>query len=105
MLHGDRLKLLRESKGYTHQRLAELLDLSISQIWRYESGKTDPTGDILARIARVFNVSVDYLLGITDEATPPGLIETGLSQKERNVITALRQGDNYQAIKMIIDEK
>lgn len=104
MLHGDRLKLLREKKGYTHQKLADLLELSISQIWRYESGKTDPTGEILERIARVFNVSADYLLGLTDEAVPPGFAETGLTAKERKVIAAIRSGENYAAIKMIVND-
>jgi transcriptional regulator with XRE-family HTH domain len=104
MLRGDRLKALRENKGYTHQQLAELLDLALPQIWRYEAGKTDPSGDIVARIARVFNVSADYLLGLTDEPTPPGALEDGLSPKERTVLSALRRGQNYEAIKMIVSD-
>jgi transcriptional regulator with XRE-family HTH domain len=104
MLQGDRLKELRESKGYTHQQLAEFLDLGTTQIWRYETGKTDPAGDILARIAKVFNVSVDYLLGLTDEATPPRLTQTDLSAVERDVLDALRRGEKVEAIKLIVTE-
>lgn len=104
MLHGDRLKTLREDRGYTHHKLAELLDLGASQIWRYETGKTDPSGDILVRIARVFDVSVDYLLGLTDDPGPTGLSESNLSPKERTVVAALRRGQNYEAIKLIIGD-
>jgi transcriptional regulator with XRE-family HTH domain len=105
MLRGDRLKTLRESKGYTHQELAELLSVGSAQIWRYEAGKTAPSADVLARVAQVFDVSVDYLLDLTDEPLPPGVSESDLTAKERNVVAALRRGENYEAIKLIVDEK
>jgi transcriptional regulator with XRE-family HTH domain len=102
MLHGERLKALRESKRYTHQHLANMLGLAMVQVWRYEAGKTDPSGDVLARMAKVFNVSVDYLLGLTDTPLPPGVSASDLSEKERNVIAALREGEPYEAIKLIV---
>ncbi len=104
MLRGDRLKTLREDRGYTHQKLAELLDLGTSQVWRYEAGKTDPSGDILVRLAKVFDVSVDYLLGLVDDPTPTVLSENNLSPKERTVLAALRRGQNYEAIKLIVGD-
>jgi transcriptional regulator with XRE-family HTH domain len=104
MLRGDRLKTLRENKGYTHQELADLLNVGSAQIWRYEVGKTAPSADVLARIAQVFDVSVDYLLNLTDEPLPPAVLEGDLSAKERNVVAALRRGENYEAIKLIVGE-
>jgi transcriptional regulator with XRE-family HTH domain len=104
MLRGERLKALREAKGYTHQQVADLLNLGIAQIWRYEAGKTDPTGDVLTRMAKVFNVSTDCLLGLTDDPAPVGLSESNLSPKERIVVAALRRGQNYEAIKLIVSD-
>ncbi len=102
MLHGDRLKILREGRGYTHHELANLLDVGSAQIWRYESGKTAPTADVLTRMGKLFNVSTDYLLGLTDTPLPPGVSASDLSEKERNVIAALREGEPYEAIKLIV---
>jgi transcriptional regulator with XRE-family HTH domain len=101
MLRGDRLKLLRTQKGYSHQQLAEKLDLGTKQIWRYESGENDPTGDILGRIARELNTSVDYLLGLTDEPMP-WLCASDLASKEREAIAAWRRGERMVAIKAIV---
>jgi transcriptional regulator with XRE-family HTH domain len=104
MLHGDRLKQLRVQKGFTHQQLAEQLGLGTKQIWRYESGENDPTGDILRRIAQAFNVSVDYLLGLVNEPTP-WLCEGDLTSKEREVLVAWRRGDRMEAIRAIVLEE
>jgi transcriptional regulator with XRE-family HTH domain len=104
MLNGDRLRTLRESKGYTHQELAYLLEISIGQIWRYEAGKTDPSGDVLARMSRVLGTTTDYLLGLTDDSIPSNLNESDLTHKERTIIAALREGRNYEAIKMIVQD-
>lgn len=103
MLDGDRLKQLRLQKGLTYQQLAEQLSLGIKQIWRYESGENDPTGDVLRRIAEVFKVSVDYLLGLTDESMP-WLREGDLTKKEREVIAAWRRGERLDAIRAIVME-
>src|SRR5258707_14788734 len=100
MLRGDRLKNLRESKGYTHQELADLLSVGSAQIWRYEAGKTAPSADVLARVAQVFGVSGDYLLDLTDEPLPPRGSESDLSTKKRSVGAGLRPGENYKAIKL-----
>jgi transcriptional regulator with XRE-family HTH domain len=80
------------------------LELSITQIWRYEAGKTDPSGDVLARMARILDVSVDYLLGLTNDPLPLGLMESDLTPKERAIIAALREGRNDEAIKVIVSE-
>lgn len=104
MLRGDRLKVLRESKGYTHEELAELLDLGTTQIWRYENGKTDPSGDILSRIAQVLDVTADYLLGLTDDPHPNLKIDN-LTSQERKVLSAMRHGDYFEAIRVIVNHE
>ena len=103
MLRGDRLRAMRHRKGYTHEQLAEQLGLNAKQIWRYESGKTDPSGAVVTRIARLFEVSSDFLLGLTDEPVA-AMLENNLSDEERSVITAMRQGDRLAATRLIVAE-
>lgn len=59
-----RLKHLRLLNDYTQDQLADLLFISVKSIHRYESGKSKPTQEIIARYAREFNVSADYILGV-----------------------------------------
>lgn len=104
MLQSERLKILRESRGYSHQKLAELLDIGFPQIWRYESGKNDPSSEVLSRMAKVLDVSADYLLGLTDDPTPSALSENNLSEHEHSVVAAMRRGEKYEAIRLIVTE-
>jgi len=62
----QRLKLLREEKQLYQKDLAKALDLSRSTITAYESGKREPDQNTLNRIANLFDVSVDYLMGRTE---------------------------------------
>lgn len=103
MLKGDRLRKLRQMKGYTHAELAELLDLSVRQINRYESNQSDPAGDIVARIAEVFNVSSDYLLGLSNDPSP-NLRVDNLTNRERRLLAALRRGEQIEAMRAILFE-
>ena len=62
----SRLKTLRKSQGITQKELAKNLSLDRSTISKYEKGLILPDIKILISIATYFNVSTDYLLGITD---------------------------------------
>lgn len=66
-MFGDILKEIREDKGFTQSDLAELLNLSRSTITSYENNINEPSFQILIKIADVFGVSIDYLLGRTPE--------------------------------------
>lgn len=66
-MFGDRLKELREDQGMTQTDLANLLNISRTSISGYETEANDPSIDILIKIADIFNVSLDYLLGRTKE--------------------------------------
>lgn len=61
-----RLKSLRESKQLTQQELADKLNLSRVRYNNYETGKRSPDYDTLQVIANFYDVSIDYLLGNTD---------------------------------------
>lgn len=87
----DRIQDLMKSRKVTQAELATRIGCSESSLSRFISGKTDKLGDEnIIRIARVFNVSTDFLLGEVD--TPDRLnydiAELGLSvQAARNLYT------------------
>ena len=64
MNFGNRLKTLRIKKKLTQQQLADLLGLTKSVISAYENGLRYPAYDVLIKIARIFTVSTDFLLGV-----------------------------------------
>ena len=64
MNFGNRLKTLRIQKKLTQQQLGDLLGLTKSVISAYENGLRYPAYDVLIKIARIFKVSTDYLLGV-----------------------------------------
>ena len=61
-----RLKELRKKKGISQLRLATDLSTTQNTISRYETGDREPGIDELIKIADYFNVSVDYLIGRTE---------------------------------------
>ncbi|MEH7239922.1 XRE family transcriptional regulator [Bacillus thuringiensis] len=65
-MFGQRLKALRLEKGMTQQQLADFLDIEKSNISRFESGKQSPSSDNRIKMAKLFNVSVDYMLGLSE---------------------------------------
>lgn len=70
---GSRIKNLRLQNNITPMKLAKYLNISNTTLSQYELGTRRPDYEILKNIAEYFNVSTDYLLGITDsmEKEPP----------------------------------
>ena len=62
-----RLKELRLAHGETQKDLANAIEVGRTTVSEYESGKIVPKQEGLLRIANHFNVSVDYLTGVSDE--------------------------------------
>ena len=61
---GNVLKKLRQQEGLTQQQLANKLGVTKSVISYYELQERYPSPDILTKLAQIFHVSTDYLLGI-----------------------------------------
>lgn len=58
---------LRKNRNLSQRALSDTLGLSHSTIGMYESGQREPNFETLKKIASFFNVSIDYLLGLTDD--------------------------------------
>ena len=64
---GERLYDLRKDAGLTQDELAAILNINKHSISSYEREKSEPPDAIKIGIAKYFHVSVDYLLGLTDD--------------------------------------
>lgn len=65
---GDRLKEQRQRAGLTQAQAAELEGLSRQYIWKLEEGENEPPAwPLLVKLARRYQCSADYLLGLTDD--------------------------------------
>lgn len=96
----ERLKVLREEKGLSQQKLAENIGTSQQNIHRYENGLSEPDVATLTSLADFFETSIDYLVGNTDirhkiETVQPfdlNADEAMLIKKYRQLRTNARNG-------------
>ncbi|MBE7091982.1 MAG: helix-turn-helix transcriptional regulator [Clostridiales bacterium] len=65
-VYYKRLRDLREDHDLTQQKIAEILNMKQSQYSRYERGIRDIPTDILITLAKYYNTTTDYILGLTD---------------------------------------
>ena len=70
MAYYRRVRELREDHDLTQREVAAELKMSQPQYFRYEQGYRDLPTDILAALARLYNTSTDYILGLTDDPKP-----------------------------------
>lgn len=80
---GEKIKYLRESAGLTQAELARILGLSRSGVNAWEMGLSIPSTQYVVELAKNFNVSADYLLGIEDTST---ISVKGLTEKQVSVV-------------------
>lgn len=97
---GERIKELRKARRMTQNEFAERINVTKSTVSAYENGSRLPSYDVLIRIARLFKVSTDHLLGYSEKTE---IDVTGLTRKQINVIqdmiaTYQRHNRFYQAI-------
>lgn len=64
---GERIKAARIAAGMTQQSSANALNMTVRAYQKYEEGSSEPPLQPLVSLAIVFNVSTDYLLGLSDE--------------------------------------
>ncbi len=83
---GEKLYSLRIEKKLTQTQLAARIGLAISAVSSYESGSRYPSFETLIKLARIFHVSTDYLLGLTEKRS---IDVTGLTDEEIELISQL----------------
>jgi len=71
---GDILSELREDRGLTQLEVSEILHISNSSVSAYETGARVPNIDILVALSALYNVTTDYLLGLSECNTSPSVL-------------------------------
>ena len=100
------LKILRQERNLSQQRLADAIEISQQSINKYENENVQPDFSVLIRMADFFDTSIDYLIGYTEVRYKIENTEAyHLSDDESNMIMRYRALDNNEreCLKMLID--
>lgn len=89
----NKIKLLREELNISQEELANKLGLSKGIISLYENEKRKPSFDILNKLSKIFNCSIDYIIGNWNEAEPTLI----------NVYSSVHAGILSEMIENIVD--
>ena len=84
MYFGIRLKELRKEKSLTQQELADKLNLVKSSVSAYEKSLKYPSVEVLIKLCNCFQVSSDYLLGLSDDRA---IKQYDLTEEQMEIIT------------------
>lgn len=67
---SNRIRALRQERGLTQEEFGKIFGVVKSTVSLYENGHSIPNDQIKTEMCRYFGVSMDYLLGLTDERPP-----------------------------------
>jgi transcriptional regulator with XRE-family HTH domain len=98
----NKLKELRTERGKIQREIAEYLGIDRTTYGKYETGASEPDFETTLKIAEYFDVSVDYLLGRTEEKKPSA--EVIDEELDKNVLV-IRGRDGRYIRKKLSDEE
>lgn len=105
---GSRLIELRKEKGYTREEFAEVIGISKYTLRNYELEKTDPGHTFLKQMSDFFNVSCDYLMGVTEERekmTSYSLKSSEYSMVEKYRLISTHSPDGAVVVDTVLDRE
>ena len=101
MAVGDRIKHLRTAKNMTQSDLSEIVGLTYIQIGRYEKGKSNPSSDVLQKLASALDTTTDFLMSGDTEQVQAQLSDKELLKQFREV--ELMEEKDKSIVKELID--
>lgn len=113
-LLSKRIKKLRKQNGWYQKDIANKLNVKSNTLSGYENGTRSPDPDMLMKIADLYGVSVDYLLGRNDNPSEPGyhkkktiseFLDIDLMFKDMEKLSAEDMKEVYEYIKFKISQK
>lgn len=69
-MYYRRLRDLREDHDYTQEQLVHILEMHKTTYTNYEQGKREIPFSLVIRLAKLYNVSIDFIAELTDEPRP-----------------------------------
>lgn len=106
MTFGERLIALRKERGFSSRvAFAEYLGIPSTTLRNYETNVREPGHEFLREIATLFNVSADYLLGLSD--TPEMLHTPRVTSAENRLLKNLRKMDpvSREIVEFVIEKE
>lgn len=98
----NRFRQLREEKGLTQNKLAEIIHSNFQTISDYEREKYSPSIETLKIMAKLYNTSIDYLLCFTDVRDPyMSASEERLTPKEKELVSNFRELDEKEQERLL----
>lgn len=86
VMTAERIKALREARGWTQAELARRMNMTRNGINSWEQGLSMPSPPSLVDLAKLFSVSTDYLLGVENHST---VNVTGLNEEDVALLARL----------------
>lgn len=97
----EKLVRLRKERGWSQTELGQQVGVHIAHLSRLENGKSQPSVEMLWKIAKTFNVSMDYFMDDqADEATPVSIEDRPLAERLK-LIDQLEEPDRQTIINVI----
>ena len=106
---SEQLKIIRKANKFTQQGLADAIGIERSTYASYETGRNKPDVNLLSKIAKVFNVSSDFILEI-DTTVPLNVEDISVQYKKKSgnklVSTLSKEEKNVLAkYRLLSDDK
>ncbi len=97
---GERLRRARERKGLTQAEVSKITHISDKSLSRYETNSSAPDPDTIAELIRLYDVSADYILGLSYNMGHTA--EVGTSHAMPSILS--NQEDIHDIIELLPDE-
>lgn len=98
---GKRVLALRQARGWSQAHLAQVLDMGTAQIHRYEHGLSQPTLEVIRRLATTFRVSADELVFDKGAKGPAAEVLQGELLEKFEALSGLPESDRQAALTII----
>lgn len=84
-MKGNRIQELKEQKGISSQKLSDMLGISRTTLYNYESNKTSIPSNILEKLSKIFNVSMEYILRLDNNLDKEYLLDKNIEKIKQNI--------------------
>ena len=78
----EQLQKLRKSRNLTQEEISDIIGVKLSTYQKYERDVISPPYDTLIKIAKYYNVSTDYLLGLQEQPNPLAMLNISVNDKK-----------------------
>lgn len=102
---ADRLAELQRAKGYSNRHLALLIGVNENTVRRWLVDGQQPGALSLNQLAATLDTNIDYLMGNTDDKTPPPSEIGELSEMEKRLVWAFRRGGRGGAKRLLGEDE